>query len=392
MIMTQGKDAIGERGRGLAMTLALPVALAVPLALAGCGEQASSEGGTSGTASAAEPSGETGYTRVVNVEVEELETTAFTRVVRVTGTAEANRDVEVSAEESGVIRELPVKKGSRVRRGQVIARIDDRVLRAQVEQARAQAELARENWERRKRLFEEDKAISELDYLQARYQFEEARARLQSLEERLDRTRIRAPVEGILEERHVEVGSLVSPGSRVARVVDLDPVEISGGVPERYAPEIEPGAPATVRFDVLPDTSFSARLSFVGASIDRESRTFRVELELPNPEGRIKPEMVANVEVVRGTTEDALVVPRGALVRQQDGFVAFVAESASDGDGLVARARPVETGDSRSDRIVIRSGLEAGDVLIVVGQEQVADGDRIRVVGGRSSGAAGTEG
>ncbi len=396
-------EAIEGRPPAAGLALAAGLVLAAGLALGGCGAQEASESETAAAEEAAGGPGSPG--RTVNVEVEEVSTSSFTRTVRITGTAEANRDVRVSAEESGVIRELPVDQGARVREGQMVARIDDRVLRAQVEQARAQAELARENWERRKRLYEQDQAISELDYLRARYEAEEASARLRSLEERLARTRIEAPLGGILEERYVEVGTLVSSGTPVARIIDVDPVEIAGGVPERYAPEIETGAPATVRFDVLPDTSFDARLSFVGSSVDPENRTFRVELSLPNPGGVIKPEMVANVEVVRGTLPEAVVVPQGALVRREEGFVAFVVEPASGaatgagpgvgaaaeaggkaeagGDGaLVARARPVETGASRDGRVVIRSGLEPGDRLVVVGQGQVADGDRVRVVGG----------
>lgn len=328
--------------------------------------------------------------RVVNVEVVTLGAEPFTETIRVTGVAEANRDVTLSAEESGRIRALPVEKGSPVSGGDVVARIDGTILSAEVGQARAQAELARERFERQQQLFEEERAISEITFLEARYAAEEARERLASLEERLARTRVRVPFAGVLDDRLVELGSMVSPGTAVARLVDLDPIRVSGGVPERYAPDVAVGTEATVRFDVLPDTAFRARLAYVGATVDRESRTVPVEFTVRNPGRMVKPEMVANIEIVRRELAGAVVVPRDALVRREDGFAAFVV--VEGGDGPVARARSLEVGPAREDRVVIRSGLEAGDRLVVVGQDQVAEGDRVRVVGTGRLAASGPRG
>lgn len=317
--------------------------------------------------------------RVVNVEVATLAAEPFTETIRITGVAEANRDVTLSAEESGRIRELPVEKGAPVADGDVVARIDDAILAAEVGQARAQAELARERFERQEQLFRQEQAISEITYLEARYGAEQAAERLASLEERLARTRVRVPFDGVLDDRLVELGSMVSPGTPVARLVDLDPIRVSGGVPERYAPDVEVGTEATVRFDVLPDTSFRARLAYVGATVDRESRTFPVEFTVRNPGRIVKPEMVANIEIVRRRLTGAVVVPQDAVVRREDGFAAFVVEEGADGP--VARVRRLEVGPAREDRVVVRSGLEPGDRLVVVGQNQVAEGDRVRVVG-----------
>lgn len=377
-------DTTTERQNApLLAILALGGVLALGGGLAGCGPAGDADGaaGRTGTAAAATPeeSGRAGGRRVINVEVWSVEPRPFTEVIRLTGTAAANREVVVASEEAGVIRELPVEKGSRVRRGQVIARIDDALLRSQVEQARAQAALAQETWERRRQLYEKDRAISELAYLEAKYQAEEAAARLASLEERLRRTRVEAPVEGVLDERLVEVGSTVSPGTPLARIVDLEPMKITAGVPERYAPDVAVGASVRATFDVLPDTAYTGRLVYVGASVDRESRTFPVEMVLPSPGRQVKPEMVAGVEIVRRRWEGALVVPQGALVRQEDGFVAFVVEV--DEAGPVARERPVELGPTRENQVVVTSGLRPGDRLVVVGQNRVAAGDRVRIVG-----------
>ena len=133
------------------------------------------------------------FVRIINVEVARIETENFVEEIRLTATAVANQDVMVSAEESGVIREIFVDKGVQVESGAALAKIDDRVLAAQVEQARAVAELAGQTWERRKRLWEEDRIGSEIAYLEARFGAEQSMAALKGLEERLARTTIRAP-------------------------------------------------------------------------------------------------------------------------------------------------------------------------------------------------------
>jgi len=321
---------------------------------------------------------EAGYTRVLNVEVASVELSSFVEIIRVTGTVLADQDVTISAEESGVVREILVDKGNRVQAGDAIFRLDDELLSAQVDQARAMAKLAQETWERRKRLYEEDQVGSELIYLEAKYAAEQTAANLRLLEERLDRTVIRAPISGVLDSREIEVGTMVGVGTPVARIVDTNPVKISGGVPERYATDVRPGAGATVTFDVLPDETFEGRISYVGAVVDPRNRTFPVELRLPNPGGLIKPEMVANVEVVRRSLEEAVVIPQEALVRVEEGYVAFVVEM--DAGAEIVRERPVELGPAQNNQVVVRSGLEPGERLIVVGQQSVAAGDRVNVV------------
>jgi RND family efflux transporter MFP subunit len=320
------------------------------------------------------------FVRVVNVETAVVEPTTFQEEIRLTGTIQANRDVVVSAEESGPVTEVVEEKGSSVRAGQPLLRIDDTLLRSQVEEARAQAELAQETWERRRRLWEEDRVGSELAYLEARFASRQASARLATLEERLERTVVRAPIDGVLDERRVELGTLVSPGTQVARIVQLDPVKVAAGVPERFAADVSPGTPATVRFDVLAGESFEGEVSYVGAAVDPRSRTFPVEVVVPNPGGVIKPEMVATIGLLRRRLEGAVVVPQDALVRIADGYRAFVVQG--EGDETVARAVDVTPGPSQNNRVVVEEGLEAGDRLVVVGQQQLAEGDRVRVVTG----------
>jgi len=321
-----------------------------------------------------------GFQRVINVAVEPVTPGPFRELIRVTGTVRADVDVVVSAEEAGVVRQLLVARGAAVRAGDPLARIDARVLQSQVGEAEARAGLARETWERRQRLFEDDGVGSELAYLEARYNWEQAEAALATLRERLDRTVVRAPVSGTVDERLVEVGAMVSAGSTVARIVRIDPIKVVAGIPERFAGDVGDDALASVTFDVFPDQVFEGRIGFIGSTVSPRNRTFEIEVVIPNPGGTIKPEMVANVDVTRRDLDGAIVVSQDALVRTEEGFVAFVVDTDAGAD--LARVRPVLLGAAQGNRVVVRDGLEAGDRLIVVGQKQVADGDRVRVTRG----------
>jgi membrane fusion protein, multidrug efflux system len=320
------------------------------------------------------------YARVINVEVKPLQPQQFVEEIRLTAAAVANQDVQVAAEESGVIRELYVDRGDRVGEGDPIAKIDDRVLAAQVAQAQAAADLAAQTWDRRKKLWESDHVGSEIDYLQAKYAAEQSAAALDQLQERLARTVIRAPFAGVLDERHVDVGAMVNPGEAVGRLVDLSPIKVVAGVPERYAADVHVGQEAVLTFDVLEHEPLHATVRYVGSTVDPDNRTFLVEVVLPNPQGLIKPQMVANLALTRRALDAALVVPQDALVRVEDGYVAYVA-GERDGNP-VAEVKPVTLGPTQRNLVVIESGLAPGDRLIVVGQKEVENGDRIRIVGG----------
>jgi len=348
-------------------------ALVVAIGATGCGEDADA-------VDTSPPDGADSR-RIINVRVERLASRPFTDVIRLTGTVIADRSVIVAAEEGGKVAEVIIDKGQFVRAGQPIAQLDDELLRAQRDEAQASLSLAYQLWERTRRLFDEDGIGTENEYLQARFTCDQARARLQLIEARLARTKIRAPFDGVLDARHVEVGSIVAPGTPIATLVDLSPLKVTAGVPERYAADVEAGAQAKVIFPALADTS-DAIVEFVGAAVHPGNRTFPVELSLQSATRSVKPEMVVDVVLERHHLENVVVVPRQALVRTEDGFCAFVAVMA-EGEEAVAEVRNLTLGASANDQVVILSGLSSDDRLVVLGQTQIADGDRLRIVSAR---------
>jgi RND family efflux transporter MFP subunit len=318
------------------------------------------------------------FIKTVNVEVQPVELSDFTSYIRLTGEIEALNDVTVSAEESGVIERFFVEKGQLVQAGAPLAKIRDSVLRAQVSEAEAAAGLAAERYERQRQLWEEEQIGSEIAYLEAKYQADLQAARLALLQERLARTTLVAPISGIFDERHVDAGEMVAPGTPVARVVEVGRVKVTGGVAERFAAAVQPGDSAQVSLDVLPNQIFRGAIGFVGSVVDQRNRTFPIEIVIANPGRVIKPQMVANVEIANSRLQAVIVVPQSAVLRTENGYQVVVAEER-DG-GLFAVNRPVRLGPMYGNRVVVEEGLEVGDRLIVRGQQLVEAGNRVRVV------------
>jgi membrane fusion protein, multidrug efflux system len=344
--------------------------------LAGLAVLAGCSGGETNSAQAAE--GEL-VGRIVSVEVAAVQARPFTDYVQVVGQVKANQDVTVSAEETGPIRELLVQKGSLVRAGQPIARIDDRLLRAQAEQAASEAALAVETYERQRRLWEDERIGTEIAYLRAQYGARTAQAGARALRERLERTVVRAPISGLLDDRFVEVGTMVMPGTPIARIVDVSSVKVTGGVPERFAGEVQRGAVARIAIDGPGAREYEGRIGFVGSSVEEQTRTFPVEVLVSSPGGALKPGMIATVRVARGAIDSALVIPQEAVIRTESGYVAFVAVENGAGETR-AEARAVTLGATQANQVVVTSGLSAGDRIVVVGQGKIAAGDRLQIV------------
>jgi membrane fusion protein, multidrug efflux system len=349
----------------------LAAVVAVAVAASACGQA----GGA--TTSAAADSAAVGSARKIVVETVVVEAQPYVEEVAVTGSVEADRDVTVASEESGVIRALYVEKGSAVQEGQPIAKLDDSVIRAQYEQATAEAELARETWERQRRLWEEDRIGSEMAYLRARYGAETAQAAARVLAARLERTTVRAPIAGILEDRLVEIGSTVMPGAPVARIVDLDPLKVTAGVPERYAGEIRTGARVQLEFDRADGRTFTGRTTYIGSTVEPASRTFPIEVAVANAGGALKPGVVARLRLERGNVANALLVPREAVIRGEAGYMVYIV--VRNGERAIVESRPVQTGAGSAGRVVVTAGLAVGDEVIIVGQQQVTGGDVVQV-------------
>lgn len=323
------------------------------------------------------------------VEVVTVEPTTFEERVEVTADVEAIEDASLSARAAGTVESI-AERGDRVRKGQVVARLDQALPRAAVAQARAQVaaaqsavDLSRETLKRQEPLVEQN-IISALEFdniraqsRQAEAQLAQARAAQAQAQAQLGNSNVVAPFDGRVESRSVEPGEQINPGQPVLRLVDVGRVKIVAGVPERYATDVEQGAAVDVAFNAYGVAPRKAEVTFVGSTIDPKTRTFPVEAVMDNPDGTLKPQMVARVRVVRARHPDALVVPIAAVVRDERGEGLFVIEDGPDGP--VARRRQVEAGARSGERVEIKKGLSAGERVVVVGQSTLTADEPVEI-------------
>ena len=343
-----------------------------------------------GDAAEPEPEAATAESTATPVEVVRIDRAMFRDVIELTGTVEAPDDATLSAETAGTLTAL-APLGTTVGRGAAVAQINPTMGRAGVAQAEAaleaaeaQAELAEDQYRRQEPLLQ-DSIISAAEFeavrtqrASARASVAQAEAALAQAQQQLAYTRVTAPFAGTVEERFAERGEQVTPGMPVVRLVSTATVDIEAGVPERYANDIQRGTPVRIQPTAYGLGELTGTVTFVGSAINPQSRTFPIEIEIDNRTGTLKPAMITKLFVTRSEFEDVLAVPLAAIVRDERGASVYVAVPA-EGDTYVAERRAIVTGSSSDGQIVVTDGLEAGDRVVVAGQTQIADGDRLRI-------------
>lgn len=316
--------------------------------------------------------------RKVNVTTDTLQRQDFRSFLELVGTVKAANDAVISAEVSGRLLNYPVSKGGFVREGEVVARIDDAKLAREVDRLQALVDQAREGFERQSTLFESNIG-SETELDNARYLLDQQRAALASLQVDLTNTSIRAPFDGRVEQTFAEVGELVAPGARVARLVDARNLKVEVGAPARYAGVIARGDTVDLWVNRDAATRQQGVVTFVGSAVDPASRTFPVEIRFGSPRENLKIDMVAEVEFEISHLPGSIVVDEEFLFTSGDDMVAYVVDSNEQGDPI-AREVVVETGPIYRNRVVVTRGLEPGDVFIRQGSSYLNDGTRLVIV------------
>lgn len=313
-------------------------------------------------------------TAAVPVETALAERRDISSFIETNGTLEAENEVDLLARTSGPIVELRVEEGDLIRKGQLLARIDDEEIRARVAIAEVTLEEAKLAYERARTL-RESQLMSPEQYEQARTRFETAKAQLEGDQVLLSYTEIRAPFSGLIITRYVNFAQQVSVNTPLFRISDFDPLLCHIQVPERELPRLAVGQPALLGFEAWEGERFAGRVLRIRPVVDAATGTVRVTLEVPSGE-RLRPGMFARVYVETETREDALVIPRAALSLESLGDTVYVAE------GGVAARRDVRLGFREGDLVEVLSGLSEGERIVVVGHEGLSDGTPIRILGG----------
>ena len=271
---------------------------------------------------------------------------------------------------------MHVNEGSRVRAGQVMAEIDDAVLRQSAEEIKTSLSLLTTIYEKQKNLWDQ-KIGSEVQFLQAKNNKEAQERRLQTLNSQLAQNRITSPINGVVDEVRIKPGESAAPGVGVIRVVNLSGIKVVANVADSYIAAVKKGDAVTIR---IPDTEqqLKGKVSFVGQVVNATSRTFPIEVALPNEGQQLKPNMLAVIDINDQTKSNVIVIQQNYVQKSEAGEVVFVA--AREGNRQVAKARKIKTGLSYKGNVEVLEGLKAGDQLIAEGYQDLTDGQPISLL------------
>lgn len=318
--------------------------------------------GNSNSSERGNPSGQRG-SQALNVQAMIITPQHLSELINSTGTLMSDEETDLSFETSGRLVGIYFNEGTHVRKGTLMAKINDLPLQAQLQRLHAQKKLVKEREFRQRSLLEKD-AISQESYDQIVTELQVLEADIALVEARIAETELRAPFDGIVGLRYLSEGSFVSPNTKIARLVKNRPLKIEFSVAERYSGQIKPGYLINFRIDGLADT-FKANVYAVDPKIDIQTRTIIVRARYPNDNEELKPGGYTSITLQLSETDNAIAIPTEAVIPEMGGEKVFVYRSGR------AYSVFITTGLRTESHIEIKRGLEFGDTLLTSGVLQL---------------------
>jgi len=315
--------------------------------------------------------GKDGKGKVMTVSGIVVKTQTFDNNLSLSGSIEANEQVEIRSEISGIVEGIYFKEGSNVAKGQLLFKVNDVELRAQLQQAKTKQGLASEN-ERRAKLLLAKEAISQEEYDVARADFKLAQAQVQLIDAQIAKTSVRAPFSGKIGLRSISPGTYITPSLLVAKLVNISQLKITFSIPEKYATQVKPNSNLT--FTVAGSTEkYQAKVYAIEPEVAVATRTLQVRALAENKDGKLLPGTFANVELPLDIIKNAIVIPSEAIIPVQDGKKVLISNRGK------VKEIMVETATRTDATILVLSGLKAGDTLLTTGVMSLKEDDDVKV-------------
>ena len=310
----------------------------------------------------------------INVTVTDIQPQLFEHFIEVTGSVEADQEVNVSPESAGKIIDILAEEGQTVQKGSVLARLNTEIIDQAINELKIGLDLAITTFERQENLWNQ-KIGSEIQYLQAKSSKESMERQLESLQAQKEMAVIKSPVEGVVDVIYQKQGEISSAQTPFAKVINIRKIKIYGDVAESYLTKVKKNDMVSIVFPAL-SKQMNAPITQIGNYIDPNNRTFRVRADLTNSDGMIKPNMIAILKIRDYVAESALVIPSLLIKEDFQGKYTYV--TVGSGNEQSAKKVYIETGVTNNNLTEVKSGLEAGMKLISEGFDQVIDGSAIK--------------
>lgn len=308
---------------------------------------------------------------IISVQGEVLKPQKFDDNLSLSGTLESNEEINIRSEVAGVVESIHFEEGTKVSKGQVLLRVNDIELRAQLSKAKTAQQLASEN-QRRAKLLLERQAISQEEFDISNANFESARAEADLIGAQLYKTTVRAPFSGTIGLRSISKGSFVTPETPIAKLVNTSKIKVTFSIPQKYVSQMKVGNSLTFTTSDSKE-EHTAIIYAMEPQVDIATRTLKIRAIIDNKEGKLYPGTFANVTLPLETVNDALMVPTQALIPIQNGKVIFVSKNGK------AQEIEVETGTRTDSLIRILSGIKAGDTILTSGVMSLKNGTVVKV-------------
>ena len=299
----------------------------------------------------------------------------FTHFVEVRGRVISDNNVILNAQTQGLVTYISVQEGQFVGAGQALVSQENSVLASTLQEVKTQLKLANAIFDRQNKLWKQ-KIGTEIQYLQAKNSKESLEGKIATIQVQMNLSSITAPFSGVVDEIFVKKGQNVGPMNQILRLVSLDRVQVQADVSERYLGRISKGDRVKVRFPSL-DIERVAAIKTIGQIINPDNRTFRVELDMPNPKRLLKPDLQAVLELKDFTRKEALIVPTNLIQRDKTGDFVYVLGN-EDGKSM-AKKVAIKKGVDYKNRTMIESGLKGSELLIEQGFKDVTTGGLVKV-------------
>jgi len=318
--------------------------------------------------------------RLTLVSKYEIQQTIFNTYIEAQANLKTRKNVIILPEFQGTLEKVFVSEGQEVKKGQLLAEINDSGLNEQYEQMVIQAEFAKENFERTQRLWDNNIG-SEMQYLKSKTDYEASKKMVDQMKDRLSKTKIYAPFDGEIDEIISNVGSNLIPGvSQILRLVNLDIIYAESFVSEKYISFIGEGTEAIVQIPLL-NMDYRSSVNQTGNFINPSNRTFRIEVPVENFDNRIKQNLDAKIKINIYKKDDAIVIPL-RIVREDalgKNFVYVMSEDNKEGVYLTSK-QFITLGNKSEDKVEVTEGLELGDIVVLEGAYSVEDSQRVKLI------------
>jgi RND family efflux transporter MFP subunit len=318
--------------------------------------------------------------RLTLVSKYEIQQTIFNTYIEAQANLKTRKNVLILPEFQGTLEKVFVSEGQKVKKGKLLAEINDSGLNEQYEQMVIQAEFAKENFERTQRLWDNNIG-SEMQYLKSKTDYEASKKMVDQMKDRLSKTKIYAPFDGEIDEIISNVGSNLIPGvSQILRLVNLDIIYAESFVSEKYISFIGEGTEAIVQIPLL-NMDYRSSVNQTGNFINPSNRTFRIEVPVENFDNRIKQNLDAKIKINIYKKDDAIVIPL-RIVREDalgKNFVYVMSEDNKEGVYLTSK-QFITLGNKSEDKVEVTEGLDLGDIVVLEGAYSVEDSQRVKLI------------